>query len=68
MPRTLSAVRGYSLTPALFLPRSLDPRARNFGDNLASNPRYVEKARHYYDMNVTSSVAHVSMLASWVMA
>eukprot|EP00878_Enallax_costatus_P002118 GHUV01002286.1.p1 GENE.GHUV01002286.1~~GHUV01002286.1.p1 ORF type:complete len:134 (+),score=31.36 GHUV01002286.1:270-671(+) len=38
---------------------ALDPRARNFGDNLASNPRYVEKARHYYDMNVTASVAHI---------
>ncbi|KAF8059372.1 Selenoo [Scenedesmus sp. PABB004] len=30
---------------------ALDGRARNFGDNLASNPRYEQKARHYYDTN-----------------
>lgn len=38
---------------------ALDPKARNYGDNLASNPRYLEKARHYYEQNVTASVAHI---------
>jgi hypothetical protein len=28
---------------------SLDTRARAYGDNLAENPRYAEKGKHYYD-------------------
>lgn len=39
---------------------ALDPRARNFGDNLASNPRYLEKAKSYYDMNTPlNRYAHI---------
>jgi hypothetical protein len=30
---------------------SLDTRARAYGDNLAENPRYLEKSKHYYDYN-----------------
>lgn len=28
---------------------ALDTRARAYGDNLAENPRYAEKGKHYYD-------------------
>jgi hypothetical protein len=45
----------------LLLSCSLDPAARYYGDNLASSGRYLEKARHYYDMNTPiNAVSHVS--------
>jgi hypothetical protein len=40
---------------------SLDAKARNYGDNLGTNPRFIEKARRYYSMNAPlSGIAHVS--------
>ncbi|WIA15836.1 hypothetical protein OEZ86_007375 [Tetradesmus obliquus] len=39
---------------------ALDPAARYYGDNLASSGRYLEKARHYYDMNMPcNAVSHI---------
>lgn len=35
--------------PLIHPTHSLDTRARAYGDNLAENPRYAEKGKHYYD-------------------
>lgn len=38
----------------------LDPKSRNYGDNLGTNPRFIEKARRYYSMNAPlSGFAHI---------
>eukprot|EP00775_Hariotina_reticulata_P002536 gene2536-2838_t len=39
---------------------ALDAKARNYGDNLGTNPRFIEKARRYYSMNAPlSGIAHI---------
>jgi len=48
-------------SPGCFAIYSLDAKARNYGDNLGTNPRFIEKARRYYSMNAPlSGIAHVS--------
>jgi len=63
----LTSVHYLAAAAMLFVPsmlaHSLDTRARAYGDNLAENPRYAEKGKHYYDGHVAYKVAKVG--ASW---